>query len=90
MRTIKSARRLIENNPDEPAARILAKLVLSLETEGTFKLNDLYALSPEHFDLAIDVLRDWRLDRYYMSKAKLFDVSWQLQELQDASKKNPD
>ncbi|MES2786600.1 MAG: hypothetical protein V4684_14150 [Pseudomonadota bacterium] len=89
MRTIKSARRLIENNPDEPAARILARLVLSLETEGTFKLNDLYSLSPEHFDLAIDVLRDWRLDRYYMSKAKLFDVSWQLQELQDASRKPP-
>ncbi len=89
MRTIKSARRLIETSPDEPAARILANLVLSLETEGTFKLNDLYSLSSEHFDLAIDVLRDWRLDRYYMSKAKLFDVSWQLQELQDAAKKNP-
>ncbi|MRD49018.1 hypothetical protein [Caenimonas koreensis] len=81
MSTIKSARRLIETSPDLPDARILAQLVLSLESEGTFNLGLLYTLSPDNFELALDVLRDWRLDRYYMGKARLFDVSWQLREM---------
>ncbi|MBC7601390.1 MAG: hypothetical protein H7255_01850 [Ramlibacter sp.] len=81
MSTIKSARRLIETSPDLPDAKILADLVLSLEREGSFNLGDLYLLNTENFDLALDVLRDWRLDRYYMGKARLFDVSWQLREL---------
>ncbi|MES2632859.1 MAG: hypothetical protein V4669_07800 [Pseudomonadota bacterium] len=80
MNTIKTARHLIETHPQEPAAQILARLVLALETGGSLKLDELYSLSPEHFDLAIELLRDWRLDRFYMSKARLFDVSWQLRE----------
>lgn len=72
---------MIETSPDLPDAKILADLVLSLEREGSFNLGDLYLLNTENFDLALDVLRDWRLDRYYMGKARLFDVSWQLREL---------
>jgi hypothetical protein len=35
----------------------------------------------EHFDLAINVLREWRLDRYYMSKVRLMDASRMVDEL---------
>ena len=41
----------------------------------------MYKLDTQSFDLAISVLREWRLDRYYMGKAKLFDVSWHAREL---------
>ena len=84
MIAIKAARKFIETNPDDPEAKILAQLVLALESETACSLADLYRLGLDRFDLAIDILREWRIDRYYAGKAKLFDVSWQLQELEGA------
>jgi len=81
MNAIKKARRIIETQPESAEARTLAALVLALESAGPFVLEDIYKLPPQTFDLAIAVLREWRLDRYYMGKAKLFDVSWQVREM---------
>ncbi|CKV39861.1 Uncharacterised protein [Mycobacterium tuberculosis] len=33
----------------------------------------------------MDILKEWRLDRYYASKSKLFDLSLQVSELEKAS-----
>lgn len=83
MNAIKRARRYIEQSPNESAAAVLARLVLALEeSEHGFELSDLYELDLEHFDLAIDILKEWRLDRYYAGKAKLFDISLQMAQLQ--------
>lgn len=85
MNAIKEARRYIERRPpDDPAARTLAALVLALETDRGFDLASLYSLDYKSFDLAIEVLRDWRLDRYYAGKAKLFDLSMQVHESPEA------
>ncbi|WP_038210105.1 hypothetical protein [Xenophilus azovorans] len=81
MNAIKEARRFIEKNPDDASARILARLVLALETDHGFELVTLYDLDYDAFQLAIDILREWRLDRYYAGKAKLFDLSVQVSEL---------
>ncbi len=81
MNAIKKARRIIESQPESFEARTLAALVLALESAGPFVLEDMYKLDTQSFDLAISVLREWRLDRYYMGKAKLFDVSWHAREL---------
>ena len=83
MNAIKRARRFIEQSPSEPSALVLSRLVLALEeSERDFKLSDLYELDMEMFDLAIDILKEWRLDRYYAGKAKLFDISLQMAQLQ--------
>lgn len=81
MNAIKEARRFIERNPEDPSARTLTSLVLALETDRSFELAALYKLDYKAFNLAMDVLRDWRLDRYYAGKAKLFDLSFQLNEM---------
>jgi len=81
MNAIKRARRFIEGSPHEASAVVLSRLVLALETEHSFELSELYELDLEHFDLAIDILKEWRLDRYYTGKAKLFDLSLQMSEL---------
>lgn len=78
MNEIKKARRLIEANPQSDAAKTLAALVRALESEEQFDLTDLYKLSYDNFNLAIDVLKEWRLDRYYSGKAKLHDLSVQV------------
>jgi len=83
MNAIKVARRFIETDPTNESAQILAKLVLALEAESSFELVHLYDLDYKSFQLAIDILKEWRLDRYYASKSKLFDLSLQVRELQE-------
>jgi hypothetical protein len=44
------------------------RLVDALGTEEEFPLSDLYRLDYDSFEAALELLRDWRLDRYYMSR----------------------
>ena len=80
MNAIKKARRFIESNPQSEAAITLARLVRALESEEKFELGDLYKLDYDKFNLGIDILKEWRLDRYYLSKVRLHDVSVQMGE----------
>jgi hypothetical protein len=82
MNAIKAARRFIETDSTNESAKILARLVLALESERSFELVTLYDLDYKSFQLAIDILKEWRLDRYYASKSKLYDISLQVDELQ--------
>jgi hypothetical protein len=89
MRAIKEARKFIERQPDDPHARTLSRLVLALESEASFPITDLYLLDATRFKLAMDILDEWRLDRHYASKVRLFDISMQLAVL-DADSPAPD
>ena len=75
MNAIKKARRLIESDPTALSATTLARLVRALESDESFEITHLYDLDFDSFNLAIEILKEWRLDRYYMSKAKLHDVA---------------
>ena len=81
MNAIKKTRKLIESNPSSESAQTLARLVRALESDEKFELTNLYKLGYDEFNIAIDMLKEWRLDRYYMGKAKLHDLSVQLGEL---------
>ena len=82
MQAIKVVRKFIGQNPADPSARILARLVLALESEVDFAISDLYKLDFGHFNNALRMLEEWRLDRYHAGKAKLFDISLQVAEMQ--------
>jgi hypothetical protein len=82
MRAINRARKFIEQDPAKPSAQTLARLVLALESEVDFPISDLYRLDFDRFNLALKILDEWRLDRYYAGKARLFDISLQTAELQ--------
>jgi hypothetical protein len=81
MLAIKKARKLIEANPTDPAAQIIAALVLALESETSISVSGLYKLDNKRFDLALEILDEWRLDRHYASKLLLLDSSNQAQAL---------
>jgi hypothetical protein len=81
MRAIKRARKFIEQEPANPSTQTLAKLVLALESEVDFPIGDLYTLDYDRFHLALQILREWRIDRYYAGKARLFDISTQMAEI---------
>ena len=80
MNAFKEAQKFIAKNPETEAAATLAQLVLTLETTEPFPLEKLYALDLGRFDLALDILKEWRLDRYIAGKSKLYDLSLQIHE----------
>ena len=80
MQALKKARKLIENKPQKTSAQVFSKLILALESESMFNLADLYQLDFDDFNLAMDIMKDWRLDRYYTTKAVLLDLSMQLEQ----------
>lgn len=82
---IKQARKFIEANPEDPSAIILSELVVALEAETPMAITDLYKLGYDEFKLALDILEEWRLDRYYTSKVRLLDLSVQLKQLREPS-----
>jgi hypothetical protein len=81
MRAIKKVRKQITSKPTSESSLTLAELVLCLEEEKSFDLKKLYDLKMDDFELALEVLKEWRLDRYYEGKAKLIDVAMQASEL---------
>jgi hypothetical protein len=89
MRAVKKARLFIANKPESDSAKLLARLVLALESETEFSVADLYRLDYDSFKLALHLLDEWRLDRYYAGKGRLFDLSVQLGSLQSAAQAEP-
>lgn len=75
MLAIKKARKLIETHPTDEASKTLADLVLALESETPFLLAEIYKLDYKRFEIALEILAEWRLDRYYAKKLRLVDVS---------------
>ena len=74
MNAIRDLRKYLLKNPTNQSAKILARLTVALANDREYLLSDLYQLPFEEFELAIAVMRDWRLDRYYASRIQLFDV----------------
>ncbi len=74
MNAVKKVRKYMEANPRAEASRVLALLATSLADETPFPLDALYRLDLEPFDLAVELMRDWRLDRYYAARLRLLDT----------------
>ena len=55
--------------------------MLALQDEGSFELSALYQLDYDTFNLALRILDEWRVDRYYAKKLKQIDISLQAKQL---------
>jgi len=77
VRAVKKIKRIIEQNPQDQASQIFSNLIKSLAEEVDFSIKNLYLLKTSDFQLAMEILQEWRLDRYYMGKAKVFDAALQ-------------
>ena len=74
MFAIKQARKFIESHPDDPQVLILTNLILSLQSDEPFQLATLFELERKQFELALQIMADWQVDRHYAKKQKLLDV----------------
>jgi len=73
LNAIKELRKYLEKDSTSEPAIILAKLAAALAEERMFPLAELYKLGYEEFRLAMDLMSDWRLDRYYAARLQLLD-----------------
>lgn len=89
MLAIKKARKFIQANPEDPASKVISALVLALESAGQISVAQLYELDNDQFELALEILSEWRLDRHYASKSRLLDLSSQVQGLSVPEKPAP-
>jgi hypothetical protein len=64
MDALQEAIKKIHAQPEHPTASTLSNLIRSLDSDETFDLNKLYQLNYSDFSLAMEVLRQWRLDSY--------------------------
>lgn len=53
------------------ASRELNRLLDALKEEKEFPLSSLYEIDYEAFELAVEAMRDWRIDRYYAGSASI-------------------
>jgi hypothetical protein len=74
LNAIRELRKHLQKDPSNPSAKVLARLAVALANEREFLLSDLYRLPFEEFELAMELMREWRLDRYYAARMRLFDV----------------
>jgi hypothetical protein len=87
MIAVKQVRKIIQDQADSPQAQTLSALVLALENEDPFDVSSLYELDFDTFELALTLLKEWRLDRYYSSKAKLVQASSEAMVTKPVTKK---
>jgi len=75
MRAIKKVKKISEHSPESTTGLVYSRLILSLEAEEIFPINELYKLNADDFELALELMKDWRIDRFYIGKAKAFDTA---------------
>ena len=81
MRAIKKVKKFIERSPNSTEGITFAKLILALESDQVFPVTELYKLNSDDFDLVIELLKDWRIDRFYIGEAKAFDSATRAKNL---------
>lgn len=86
MSAYKDARKIIESDPNSRDAKIFSYLIIALEMGHEFLLSELYKLDYSTFKLALRVMDEWRNDRFFRSKVKLYDFAWQVKEQSESGK----
>ncbi len=71
MNNLKKIEKRILKNQDEPASQVFRELIKALDQKLDFNLVTIYDLDYDDFQLALDVLKDWRLDRYAKTRERL-------------------
>ena len=65
---VKIIAKFIRKNPDDKASSDLRDLCMALESSASFNLGCLYNLDKKPFELAIDLLEEWRFDRHVFER----------------------
>jgi len=73
MNAAKKIRRFIEENKDHEQVQVLKDLAAALEMGRPFDLGSLYQIDMRYFEVALDLLKDWRFDHHIAARSKLLE-----------------
>ncbi|NWK76371.1 hypothetical protein [Aquitalea sp. LB_tupeE] len=73
MNAAKKIRRFIEENQDPEQVQVLKDLAAALEMGRSFDLGSLYQIDMRYFEVALDLLKDWRFDHHIAARSKLLE-----------------
>lgn len=73
MNASKKIRRLMEEGEAPEQVRLLKDLAIALQLKRPFDIAALYALDRTYFDVALNLLREWRSDHFIASRSKLIE-----------------
>lgn len=65
---VKTIARHIRNNPDSRGGEILRGLCVALEAKEPFEIHQIYELDKKAFEMALDLLEEWRFDRHVVER----------------------
>jgi hypothetical protein len=74
---VKNIAKFIKRNPEDDEATVLWELCKALESDSPFELHRLFGLSLKSFEMAMDLLDEWRIDRHIAERRvqKYLDLS---------------
>jgi hypothetical protein len=74
---VKNIAKFIKRNPESEEATVLWELCRALESNSAFELHKLFSLDLKSFEMAMDVLDEWRIDRLISERRvqKYLDLS---------------
>jgi hypothetical protein len=74
---IKNIAKFIKRNPESEAATVLWELCRALESDSAFEVSRLFNLGLKPFEMAMDLLNEWRIDRLIAERRveKYLDLS---------------
>jgi len=73
MNAAKKIRKFIESGVDADHVQVLKNLAGALELGQSFDLKALYQIDMRYFDVALELLGDWRFDHHISSRSKLLE-----------------
>lgn len=74
MSKVKDLEKRLMNGSDDPSKAILKEVVKAMCLEEKLNMAILYELPLEDFQLAIDTLKRWRLDRYTKTRDRIMEL----------------
>jgi hypothetical protein len=54
--------------------QVLKELAVALQMKESFNIDRLYQIDQRYFDIAMDLLKEWRFDHHIASRSKLIDM----------------
>lgn len=88
MNAAKKIRQFIETQENPMQVQVLKDLAAALELGQPFNLQALYEIDMRYFDVAIQLMQDWRFDHHIASRSKLAERLF-VQMLRDQSHPGP-
>ncbi|RQO65754.1 hypothetical protein DBR44_18810 [Aquitalea sp. FJL05] len=74
MNAAKKIRLLIDSGESPEQVQVLKEMAIALQMKDDFSIDRLYQIDQRYFDVAMDLLKEWRFDHHIASRSKLIDM----------------